>query len=414
MITKDQEMRDMFMLQRIELSEAVEIIVENVTQIKEKETVGILDSLFRVSAQDIFAPIDNPPFDRSPLDGYALIAEDTKGASRENPVKLRVVGKLYAGDSSLFELKANQTVRIMTGAMIPQGANCVIRQEATNYGSETVEIYEPLKAFQNYCYAGEDFKKGVRLISAGEKLNFVHLGLLASMGFPTIEVYRQTKVAVLATGDELMTLGTVLEQGKIYDSNLFLLAARLKELSITPVYLQQTGDDVSTVTHKLKQALAASDVVITTGGVSVGEKDIFHEVLPNLGADQKFWRVNIKPGTPVMFSIYENKPILSLSGNPFAALVNFELLARPLLGKMSRDPAMLTKETSGVMAIDYSKKSKQKRFVRAIYEEGRVKFPEGGHASGMIASMKKCNCLVEIEAGNNGLKKGDKVKVILL
>jgi len=402
------------MLQRIELLEAVKIIAENVTQIKEKETVGILDSLFRVSAQDVFAPIDNPPFDRSPLDGYALIAEDTKGASRENPIELRVVGKLYAGDSSLFDLKSTQTVRIMTGAMIPKGANCVIRQEATNYGSETVEIYEPLKAFQNYCYTGEDFKKGVKLISEGEKLNFIHLGLLASMGFPTIEVYRQTKLAVLATGDELMSLGTELEQGKIYDSNLFLLAARLKELSITPVYLQQTGDDVDTVTKKLKQALAASDVVITTGGVSVGEKDIFHDVLPNLGADRKFWRVNIKPGTPVMFSIYENKPILSLSGNPFAALVNFELLARPLLGKMSRDHSMLTKETTGVMAIDYSKKSKQKRFVRAIYEEGRVKFPEGGHASGMIASMKNCNCLVEIEAGNNGLKKGDNVKVVLL
>lgn len=402
------------MLNGIELSEAVKIITENVRQIEEKETIGILDSLSGVAAEDVFAPIDNPPFDRSPLDGYALIAEDTTGASRENPVMLTVVGKLYAGDSSAFELKPNQAVRIMTGAMIPKGANCVIRQEATDYGTETVAIYQSLKAYENYCYSGEDFKKGTKLIAAGEKLNFVHIGLLASMGFTTVSVYRKPRIALLVTGEELFVPGLLLEQGKIYNSNLFLLAARLKELSITPVYLQQTGDDADVVAEKVRQALAVSDAVITTGGVSVGEKDIFHEVLPKLGVDRKFWKVNLKPGTPAMFSTLENKPILNLSGNPFAALATFELLARPMLGKISRDTSMFTSETTGIMDSDFPKKSKGKRFIRAIYDEGRVKLPAGGHASGMVASLKGCNCMVEIEAGNPGMKKGDQAKVILL
>lgn len=402
------------MLQGIELEEAVRIITENVKQIEKKETVGIMDALKRVAAQDVFATIDNPPFDRSPLDGYALIAEDTRGASRENPVEFEVIGKLFAGDACELTLKSNQAVRIMTGAMIPNGANCVIRQEDSDYGSAVVKIYTPLKAYQNYIYSGEDYKKGTKLISDGEKLNFVHLALLASMGHPTITVYGQPKVAVLVTGEELFPPGLPLNQGKIYNSNLFFIAARLKELSINPVYLQQCGDDVEIVTQKMKHALTVSDFVITTGGVSVGEKDIFHDVLPMLGVDRKFWKVKLKPGTPAMFSTFENKPILNLSGNPFAALATFELLARPALGKMSRDHSIFTRETTGIMGIDFSKKSKGKRFIRAIYDNGVVKLPEGGHASGMLASMKDCNCLVEIEAGNNGTKKGDTVKVILL
>lgn len=402
------------MLQGIELEEAVKIITENVKQTDKKETVGIMDSLKRVSAQDVIAAIDNPPFDRSPLDGYALIAADTDGASKENPIELQVIGKLFAGDACDLNLKANQAVRLMTGAMIPNGANCVIRQEDTDYGSEVVKVYAPLKPYQNYCYSGEDFKKGTQLIADGEKLNFVHLALLASMGFPFINVYSQPKVAVLVTGEELYPPGLPLNQGKIYNSNLFFIAARLKELSINPVYLQQCGDDADIVTDKMKQALAVADLVITTGGVSVGEKDIFHDVLPKLQVDRKFWKVNLKPGTPAMFSTLGDKAILNLSGNPFAALATFELLARPALGKMSRDQAILTKETTGILEIDFTKKSKGKRFVRAIYENGKVKFPEGGHASGMLASMKDCNCLIEIEAGKNGTNAGETVKVILL
>ncbi|MGV8905681.1 MAG: gephyrin-like molybdotransferase Glp [Acetobacterium sp.] len=402
------------MLAEIELSQAIEVLLENSQPVQTTEIKSILEALSRIAAQDIFAPIDNPPFDRSPLDGYALIAEDSAGASPDKPVALKVVAKIFAGGCSDIILQPHQAVRIMTGAMIPTGANCVIRQESTNYGENLVEIYEPLKAYQNYSYKGDDFKKGTKLVSEGEKLNFVHLALLSSMGYPTVRVYQQPKVALIVTGDELIHPGEVLGKGKIFNSNLFLIGGRLKELLINPVYLQQAGDDVKIVTEKLKQAVAAADLVITTGGVSLGEKDIFHEVLPMLGADQKFWKVKIKPGTPVMFSTYENKPILNLSGSPFGALTAFELLARPMLGKIARDDSLLMKAGKAIMENDFCKKSKCKRFVRAICENGSVRLPEGGNTSGMIASMKDCNCLIEIEPGKNGYKKDDTVNIFVL
>jgi len=402
------------MLEEIELSQAIEVLLENSQPVQTTEIKSILEALSRIAAQDVLAPIDNPPFDRSPMDGYALIAEDSMGASREKPVELKVVGKIFAGECCDIILKPHQAIRIMTGAMIPTGANCVIRQESTNYGENLVEIYEPLKAYQNYSFRGDDFKKGTKLVSEGEKLNSVHLALLSSMGYPTVKVYQQPKVALIVTGDELIHPGEVLRKGKIFNSNLFLIAGRLKELSINPVYLQLAGDDVSIVTEKLQQAVAVADLVITTGGVSLGEKDIFHEVLPKLGADRKFWKVKIKPGTPAMFSTYENKPILSLSGSPFGALTAFELLARPMLGKIARDKSLNMTADTAIIENDFCKKSKCKRFIRAIYQNGMVRLPEGGNTTGMIASMKDCNCLLEIEPGKNGYEKGDTVKILVL
>lgn len=402
------------MLQGIELSQAINILLENIQPIRTTEIKSILEALSRIAAEDVFAPIDNPPFDRSPLDGYALIAEDSIGASREKPVELKVVGKIFAGDYCDIILKQHQAIRITTGAMIPTGANCVIKQESTNYGEDLVKMYEPLKPYQNYSYMGQDFKKGTKLISQGEKLNFVNLGLLASMGYSTVMVYNQPKVALIVTGDELVPPGGTLPKGKIYNSNLFLIAARLKELSINPIYLEQCTDDVNTVIQKLQEAVAVADLVITTGGVSLGEKDIFHEVLPKLGADQKFWKVNIKPGTPVMFSTYHNKPILNLSGSPFGALTAFELLVRPVLGKMASDVSIPMIMDKAKLDNDCFKEFKGKRFVRAVYQNGKIRLPEGGYASGMISSMKDCNCLLEIESGINGYEKGDTVMIMVL
>lgn len=402
------------MLEGIELSQAIDILLENIQPIQTTEIKSILEALSRIAAEDVFAPIDNPPFDRSPLDGYAFMAEDSTGASREQPVKLKVVGKIFAGDWCDIILKPHEAIRIMTGAMIPTGADCVIKQESTNYGEDFVEIYESLKPYQNYSYMGEDFKKGTKLISQGEKLNFVHLGILASMGYSTVRVYNQPKVALIVTGDELVTSGETLPKGKIYNSNLFLIAARLKELSINPIYLEKCGDDVNTIIQKLEQAMTVADLVITTGGVSLGEKDIFPEVLPRLGVDQKFWKVNIKPGTPVMFSTYHDKLILNLSGSPFGALTAFELLVRPMLGKMAKDPSIPMKIDQAILENDYFKKCTGKKFVRAIFEKGKIRLPEGGYASGMIASMKDCNCLLEIEPGKNGYEKGDTIKILLL
>ncbi|MCL2578758.1 MAG: molybdopterin molybdotransferase MoeA [Oscillospiraceae bacterium] len=373
-----------------------------------RETGGLL------LAEDIYAPIDQPPFDRSPLDGYALRAEDTTGAGQDTPVFLRVVDKLYAGDVPGRAVESGQAVRIMTGAMLPPRADCVIRQEDTDLGEQTVAIYRQLKHHQNFCFRGEDFRAGSLLLPTGTKLTAATLGVLASAGVTHITARPKAKVALLTTGDELFDAqpGVSLPPGKIYSSNLDMLYARLTELGYRPVYTAQTGDDPNAAADAIRAGLESADLMITTGGVSVGEKDIFHEVMPLLGAERIFHRVKIKPGTPAMFSRVGGKPVLSLSGNPFAAAATFELLARPLLAAISGDHSLLPLKAQAVMAMPYNKETPTRRFVRGRLENGGVTL-QGGHSSGQLRSLVGCNCLVEILPGTSALK-GDCVAVYII
>lgn len=399
---------------RIELEKAVSLIEENSKRIEDVEEVSLDEALGRVCAEDVFSPIFNPPFDRSPLDGYAVIAKDTKGASRENPVLLKVVDEVFAGGYSKKRINEGEAVRIMTGAKIPENCNAVIRQENTNEGMDTVEIYEELKDFSNYCFTGEDIKENDLLISAGEKLTYVHIGILSSAGFTKVLVRRRPKIALFVTGDEVQMSGVPLKEGKIYDTNLHLFRARLKELGIDVIESGHFGDDAEEIAKAIDKVIEDVDAIMTTGGVSVGKKDIFHEVFPILKAERIFWKVDLQPGTPAMFAMYKNKPILSLSGNPFAALATFELLARPMLNKISGDETLKTKRVKGILQGDFNKKSRIRRFVRAFYEEGKVILVSNKHASGMLLSMKGCNCLIDIKPGTECLNKGDEVEIILI
>lgn len=234
------------------------------------------------------------------------------------------------------------------------------------------------------------------------------------MGIRTINVFRKPVIGVLVTGDEVTEIDSELEEGKIYDSNEMLLCARLSELGIKYIKLDKQDDNIEEVCNSIDNNIDKLDLLITTGGVSVGDKDIFHGVIEKLGAKQLFWRVNLQPGTPLMYSIYKNKPILSLSGNPFASLATFEVLARPLISKLSTDMRLQTKRVKATLLSDFNKVSKNRRFIRAIYNDGEVLLPYGGHSSGMLLSMANCNALVDIEAGNSGIKKGSKVDIILL
>jgi molybdopterin molybdotransferase len=401
-------------LENIELEKAIEIMLDKVYEIKEWEEINLIETTGRVIEEDIYAAINNPPFDRSPLDGYALMAEDTKGATKENPIKLKVIDSVFAGGYSEKALEKGEAVRIMTGAKIPTGADCVIRQENTNYDENIVEIYEELSKYDNYCFAGEDINKGSLLIKKGEFLTYVHIGIMASMGISKIRVKKKPKIALLVTGDEVGIPGEPLKEGKIYDSNLHLIYSRLNELRLKPIVSEIIGDEGIKVANKISEIIDQVDFIVTTGGVSVGQKDILHEALPLLKAKRLFWKVNLKPGTPAMFSLYKNKPILSLSGNPFAALTTFELLARPILAKLSGNKTLQPTKISGTMEEDFNKESKRRRFIRGCYNEGFVKLPQGEHSSGILSSMIGCNCLVDISKGTLRLKKGDKVNVILL
>lgn len=398
----------------IELEKAVEEMLKTVNPIESFEEVDLMMADNRILCEDIYAPISNPPFDRSPLDGYALRSEDSKGACRENPVKLKVIDTVYAGSTSTKWVNNGECIRIMTGAAIPEGCDCVIRVENTDNKNDYVEIYEELSNHANYCFTGEDIEKGDLLIKSGTLLTYVHIGILSSMGYKCVKVYKKLKVSLIVTGDEVCEPGKALEPGKIYDSNLHLIYSRLKNLGMEPSYAAIAGDSSDMVASEIKQVIDDCDIIITTGGVSVGDKDILHEVIPMLGAQQIFWKVKLQPGTPAIYSLYKNKPIISLSGNPFAAIATFELLARPVLAKMSRNKNLETINTYGIMENEFNKKSKKRRFIRAYYENGKVRIVQNKHSSGMLFSMLGCNCLIDITPGTPKLDAGDKVKVVLL
>ncbi len=398
----------------IELEEAVGLMEAAVSPLG-AESLPLTAALGRTLAADLTTPLDNPPFDRSPLDGYALRAADIAGASQESPVRLTVVDTVYAGDVAAVPVEQGQCVRIMTGAMLPQGCDCVLMQEKTDMGSPVVEVYQPLKAWDNYCYRGEDYKAGSVLLPAGTRLDAAAVGVLASAGLcESIQVRRRPSAAVLSTGDEVVAPEIhPLPAGKIYGSNAHLIWARLKELGISEVHYEQIGDDPAAVADAMARLCGQYDVLITTGGVSVGDKDIFHEALPLLGAERLFWKVKLKPGTPAMFSLWQGKPILSLSGNPFAAASTFELLGRPLLAALAGESGLRMARREAVLATPFGKKSPGRRFLRGTYADGRVTLPSE-HSSGLLSSLVGCNCLVDIPAGSGALEAGQTVGVHLM
>ena len=275
-------------MENIELELALQIIDESVNQISNTEKINIEEARGRIIGEDIYAPINQPPFNRSPLDGYALKSEDTLGASKNNPIKLKVVDEVFAGGNINTILKNKQAIRIMTGAEIPEGADCVIRQESTNYDMNEVEIYSELKRYENYCFAGEDVKKGSKLISKGEKLTYIHIGLLAVMGITQVLVQRKPMIGIISTGDEVISVGQTLGKGKIYDSNRVTISMRLLDFGCEIVSSKIMSDEVHYVSEEIHNLIDKVDVIITTGGVSVGKKDIMHEVIKTINANDYF------------------------------------------------------------------------------------------------------------------------------
>lgn len=410
-------------MEGISVEQAMEQILQYTPVINETEEVELNKAGGRILAQDMVAEFNNPPFDRSPVDGYACKAEDLAGASSEHPVKLKVMEEIDAGQYSERVVESGQAVRIMTGAAIPKGCDCCIFQEDTDYGEETVEIYREVKQWDNYCFAGEDFKKGTTLLKKGTHIGYVEAAVLAGMGAAKVPVYRRPKVVLLTTGDEVVEPGNPLPAGKIYNSNMTMLSARMMELGIEPFYMEAVKDNPQVMAEKIKEIAEQADMIITTGGVSVGKKDIMHESIRLIDAERIFWRVNMKPGMPTLFSVYENAsggkvPVISLSGNPFGVAVTIELLIRPALEKMMQNPAIGLKKVTGVMADDFVKGIKGRRFIRAYWENGRFHLPNGLHSNGVLSSMAGCNCLIDTKTmedkESKSLKTGDKVSAVWL
>lgn len=402
------------MEENITVEQAVACIMEHTKQVEDTEEAEILQLSGRILARDLYASFDHPPFDRSPVDGYACRSEDLKDASGDSPARLKVVREIDAGQYYTGEIKRGEAVRIMTGAAIPQGCDCCIRQEDTDYGEDVVSVYRREPPWANYCFRGEDFKKEQLILKKGTKPGFVECGVLAAMGHAKAPVFRLPRVAVFTTGDEVTEPGEPLLPGKIYDSNRFLLTARLAELGVQVTESASVGDDPSLMAEAIEKAAQEADVILTTGAVSVGKKDIMHETLKRLHARHIFRGVKMKPGMPAMFSLYHEVPVLSMSGNPFGAAVTVELLVRPLLMKMKQDDKLKTVRVQGKMADLFKKAGRQRRFVRAFWENGVFHLPNGLHSNGVLASMAGCNCLIDVPPGSAPLQPGDRAEAFLL
>lgn len=399
----------------LQLEEARDSLLRHTMPITETEFLPLFHSTNRILAASYSAPADQPPFPRSPLDGYAVRGQDTQGAKKSSPKRLAVIGKIYAGEVFSGTLKEKEAVRITTGAPIPQGADTVIRQEDTNYGEAQVCIYRESEPFQNYCFQGEDYRKGEILLQSGTRMDGTAIALAAGLGIDKVEVYRKPKIAVISTGDELIPPGTPLTPGKIYDTNRHLLTGRLLDFDLMPLASLHWKDEAEGLAEKIRELSQEADVIVTTGGVSVGEKDIMHRVIAlQNDAEKLFWRVEIKPGAPTLAAVLGKTLVICLSGNPFAAAANFELLVRPVIGKMTGDKRWMMKRRRAVLANDFPKPGNVRRFLRGYAEDGKAWVSAGNHASGTLSSMAGCNCLIEIPRGQHGAVKGEEVWIYLL
>lgn len=402
----------------IALEEALEILNKNTKALK-SEVVSIKDSLKRVLYGDVKSKINNPPFNKSVFDGYAFKSEDSKGTSKENPIDLKIVDEIFAGMWPEIEIKSGEAIRIMTGAPIPAGADCVLKQEETERQGDLVKIFKEMKANENISFMGEDIRIGETLIKKGKRLDYADLGIMASSGISEVLVYKKPKVSIISTGDEVCDINSTLKPGKIYDSNLYSLSARIEELGYNVLSMEHVGDNILKIGEAIEKAFEKSDIVFTTGGASVGEKDLMQKVSESIGFERLFWKIKIKPGSAVVCSKRQEKILISLSGNPNAALTTFELLGKSVLKKLEGEEENINiKREKGVLMDSFNKKSPQRRFLRGnvIYDEkgAKVYITQIKSGNGILSSLLNANCLIEIEKGNEGLNRGEVVNIIKL
>jgi molybdopterin molybdotransferase len=399
----------------ITVEEALEKILFHI-QLLGFERVSILEALGRVIAEDLYANRDIPPLDNSGMDGYAVRSEDIQNASQDHPVRLKVIEDLRAGFVSEKTVEMGESIRIMTGAPIPRGADAVVPVEDTEKGNGIASVLKTLQPGENIRRAGEDVKRGERVISAGDLIRPAEVGMLASVGRSFVSVYQRPLVAILCTGDELVDVDGDVAQAKIISSNSYTLAAQVKDCGAIPVQLGIARDRKEEIKEKLTQGLRA-DMLISSAGVSVGDYDFVRDVLNDLGMKVLFWKVAMKPGKPLTFGTIGGKPVFGLPGNPVSSMVSFEQFVRPSLLKMMGHRQILRPVIEAILKEEIRKESGRRHFVRAFvtFEKDHYFVTiTGEQGSGILRSMVKANGLVVIPEDREVVRAGEKVKVQLL
>lgn len=396
----------------ITLEEAQSLAVQYAPVLEEEYAI-LPEAVGRILTRNIRSGIFQPPFDRSPLDGYAVVAADIASAAPDAPVKLQVVDKLWAGMPARTGVERGQAVRLMTGCMLPPGADAVIRQEDTDMGCEIVQIFRPVGVGKNVCYRGEEYGLDALLLKKGSRIDAAGAAVAAGAGFTHLPVRRRARAVILTTGDEVCQPGTVLPAGKIYDSNTAYLTARLHQLGVETMAVLSQGDDLESLAADLRRYAGEADLILTTGGVSVGEKDLMEQAARAAGAEVIFHGIAMKPGMPTLFAVLGNARLLGLSGNPFSAAVPFELLLRPMLARMTEDPELELRADVAVAAQGFGKASPTRRFLRAFCKQGQV-YPPEAQSNGQMRSMIGCNCLIDVPAGTGTICPGDQIRILWL
>ena len=397
----------------LRIDKAGEAIRACLTPVTEVETVAVRDALGRVLAQEIVPAINVPGHDNSAMDGWAIRSADV---STGNEIQLREIGKALAGKAFQGQVGPGECVRVMTGAVMPHGADTVVVQEVCHADGPRIVIPAGQKAGQNVRAAGEDLKAGVAVLKAGQPVRPAELGLIASLGIAEVRVKRRLRVAFFSTGDELSSIGTPLKEGQVYDSNRYLLHGMLSCLGVEIVDLGVVRDDPALLEAAFKKAAASADAIITTGGVSVGEADFVKQLMAKLG-EVLFWKIAMRPGRPMAFGKIGKAFLFGLPGNPVAVMVTFHQIVR--------DALLILSGRSGSFEVPLlnaaSAEAIRKVPGRTEYQRG-IAFREGGgwkvrttgqQGSGVLRSMSEANCFIVLEHERGAVKAGEPVQVQL-
>lgn len=399
-----------------QLHEAQRIVLES-TPTLGLEKISILDALGRVLGEDIVAERDNPPWDNSAMDGFAVRWDDIKQEHAiQKTVTLTVIEDVAAGRMPSKSIGAGQAIRIMTGAPLPKGADTVLKVEDTEHTPDSVRVFKPEQQGANIRPQGEDVKKGECIIGKGTQIRPGEAGMLAILAKSFIFAYQRPRVAILSTGDELADLDERFSEEKIINSNSYGIAAAVQEAGGVPLLLGIARDTPAALKEKIVQGLTA-DILVLSGGVSMGDYDFTKVVFRELGADMNFWKLAIRPGQPLAFGKILGKLAFGLPGNPVSSMVTFEQLVRPAILKMSGHRNYGRPIVQAIFQEKFSKRPDRRHFLRGVLtqEEGVFKVrTTGAQGSGILTSMVKANCLIDIPVEVERVNQGDLVSVQLL
>jgi len=389
----------------ISVETALNIVKTNIAHVGKSTICPVTDAAGQILYEDVLSPIQMPPFRQSAMDGYALCLHDA--------LIYDLIGEVKAGDSHKVELKKGEAIRIFTGAPVPQTANAVVMQEKVQADNDKVRLKESVQLGLNIRPLGEQIEQGHIALKKGTKLTVAALGFLASLGITKISVYEKPTVAILATGNELVKAGEQLAYGQIYESNSVMLEIALNQLGFTEVSTYKVDDDYDKTRKKLAEIIDNHDVILISGGISVGDYDFVGKALHELKVKELFYKVNQKPGKPLFFGKKEDKIVFALPGNPASLLSCFYIYAQTALQIMSGNSNFTLNRITAKSATIFSSNGDRSQFLKAIYSNGKVSILEG-QSSSMLHTFALANALVYVPASQNEISINENVEVILL